>query len=602
MDSFEKKSFRRQMYANDSEVGRMKLQSVKENLYEAHTKVILHTIEMYAQKDLSQWVQTDLVEKLPTLRSSNDLKKYIDEFEKGNIGGIDITNGSAIINDFLRKEALGKARNQVQAKINVYKNKLEEADEIIESLEQRRLQVVDEKNDYEEGVDVEVENGDTDKITYDENEGDEMDISTITDKNVYLQVVSMITHVDELDNEIERQKEYKKEVEGYISQLENYKRGKQDILTNLDWKESNALNNLRRLRNAEFAHKTEHGNEISSFGKWEPDAGPLYQWAAEIINYLKVIDERYREFAIFDDYYTLKVNKEKFDNCRIYVQRQINELYVNKSNITFEFGGILYDKNDEDFNFKRLIVNMAQNWGTGIRYLTVVSNEDFPELNLFFKECLSGTDNYVDYYLYYRKIIREASLNSDYSNMNAAYFKLLYNLNPDIRDIYWRGKKYTKRYFSRKILKNLASVKDGRTLLAHLVKFNTFLGGFDLLSVCKHHLLSKVYFVGHKDDKGRQLAGKMEKAINRLAGSEKKYIANLYIETKNAISDLMFYLNDEYEFSSSILNKTCVWENITELVTFMEDANNFSSLSQMAMFINELNDSADFAVWKARFE
>ena len=38
----EKKTFTRQMYTTDSEVGKMKLQSIKENLYEATTKAVFH--------------------------------------------------------------------------------------------------------------------------------------------------------------------------------------------------------------------------------------------------------------------------------------------------------------------------------------------------------------------------------------------------------------------------------------------------------------------------------------------------------------------------------------------------------------------------------
>ena len=51
METENKRTFTRQMYANDSEVGRMKLQSVKENLYEATTKVVLYSIEMYTKKE-----------------------------------------------------------------------------------------------------------------------------------------------------------------------------------------------------------------------------------------------------------------------------------------------------------------------------------------------------------------------------------------------------------------------------------------------------------------------------------------------------------------------------------------------------------------------
>ena len=64
METTEKKSFTRQMYTADSEVGKMKLQSVKENLYEATTKAVLYSIEMYTKVSLQEWVQTGLLQKL----------------------------------------------------------------------------------------------------------------------------------------------------------------------------------------------------------------------------------------------------------------------------------------------------------------------------------------------------------------------------------------------------------------------------------------------------------------------------------------------------------------------------------------------------------
>ena len=76
-----KRTFMRQMYANDSEVGRMKLQSVKENLYEATTKVVQYSIEMYTKKDLGEWARTDL---LKNLDKANDLKRVENELKQGH--------------------------------------------------------------------------------------------------------------------------------------------------------------------------------------------------------------------------------------------------------------------------------------------------------------------------------------------------------------------------------------------------------------------------------------------------------------------------------------------------------------------------------------
>ena len=222
------------------------------------------------------------------------------------------------------------------------------------------------------------------------------------------------------------------------------KNGK-DILTKQHDSERESLENLRTLRNTVFAHKSEDQQEISLIGSWEPEAGPLYQWASEILKYIKIIESRYKAYAWFDDFYASREGKDKFDGCKVYVQKQIKELYVNRSSIVFEFAGELYDKEDEEFNFKKLIENMAISWDTGIRYLTVVTNEDLPELNVFFKECLSGTNKYVDYYLIDRNALRDSCKKKDSKDVDYLYFKLLYHLNPSMEKIYWRDKAYTKK-------------------------------------------------------------------------------------------------------------------------------------------------------------
>ncbi len=120
----EKKSFTRQMYTADSEVGKMKLQSVKENLYEATTKVVLYSVEMYTKMSLQDWVQTGLIEKLD--KANKDLKRERDELEQGHIGMFDITNGCSVINDFVRKDALDISRVELNSKIEYQKNKQKE--------------------------------------------------------------------------------------------------------------------------------------------------------------------------------------------------------------------------------------------------------------------------------------------------------------------------------------------------------------------------------------------------------------------------------------------------------------------------------------------
>ena len=104
METTEKKSFTRQMYTADSEVGKMKLQSVKENLYEATTKVVLYSIEMYTKVSLQEWVKTGLIQNFKD--ANKDLKREQVELEQGHIGMFDITNGCSVINGFVRKLAL----------------------------------------------------------------------------------------------------------------------------------------------------------------------------------------------------------------------------------------------------------------------------------------------------------------------------------------------------------------------------------------------------------------------------------------------------------------------------------------------------------------
>ena len=121
MEAVINKTFMRQMYANDSELGRTKLQVVKENLYEVTTKVVLLSIQMYAKKSLSDWVRSDLVNKMDIV--NYDLKMDRDDLELGNISSLDITNGCAILNDFLRKDTLALSRNVLSKKIEQKENK-----------------------------------------------------------------------------------------------------------------------------------------------------------------------------------------------------------------------------------------------------------------------------------------------------------------------------------------------------------------------------------------------------------------------------------------------------------------------------------------------
>lgn len=325
--------------------------------------------------------------------------------------------------------------------------------------------------------------------------------------------ITSIKDPEEIENISEELKEEKAAIEVLIKELNSLTKNGKDILTKQHDSERESLENLRTLRNTVFAHKSEDQQEISLIGSWEPEAGPLYQWASEILKYIKIIESRYKAYAWFDDFYASREGKDKFDGCKVYVQKQIKELYVNRSSIVFEFAGELYDKEDEEFNFKKLIENMAISWDTGIRYLTVVTNEDLPEMNLFFKECLSGTNKYVDYYLIDRNALRDSWKKKESRDVDYLYFKLLYHLNPSMEKIYWRDRAYTKKEFARQVLYKFIKVKNMFQFDARLKEFEKYIDGIDVRRWSEQHLLSETYFVGIDDPTGQSLAFEMENAI-----------------------------------------------------------------------------------------
>lgn len=404
----EKKTFTRQMYTTDSEVGKMKLQSIKENLYEATTKAVLYSIEMYTKMSLREWIQTGLLLKLD--KANSNLKRQKEELEQGHIGMFDITNGCSVLNDFVRKDALSISRIELQEKLKSQTLKISELEEKESVLERRKTEIeqkiereeVFEGEDLEEGGDFfninseedndlifgfesELEKEYINEYEDEEEENDERENENNSPSEVeaFAMSISHISDLEEIANIAEEIKDEKVTVQERIDNL-NKLTGRDGKLTRQHDEERERLEKLRILRNSEFAHKNEDEQEISEIGSWEPDAGPLYEWAKNILNYIKIIESRYLIYALFDEFYASKEYKDKFDSCKVYVQKQIKELYVNQSNIVFEFAGDLYDKEDDEFNFKKLIENMAISWDTGIRYLTVVTNEDLPELNIFF--------------------------------------------------------------------------------------------------------------------------------------------------------------------------------------------------------------------------
>lgn len=630
MDTTEKKTFMRQMYTADSETGRMKLQSVKENLYEATTKVVLYSIEMYTKMNLTEWVQTGLLFKLD--KANNDLKREKEELEQGHIGMFDITNGCSVINDFVRKDALALSRNELQAKIELQKTKvavLEEKEALLASRKQQlenteerpdefATDEFEEVNDFfneddggdyispeepEEGeLEEDFDDFDEDDEEYDDDEEKEPVVHS--EVELFLNRISAINELEEIANIGEELKDEKSSIDTLLKELNSLTRSGKDILTHQFNDEKESLENLRTLRNTIFAHKSEDLQEISLIGSWEPEAGPLYQWASEILKYIKVIEARYRSYAWFDDFYASKEGKDKFDGCKVYVQKQMKELYVNRSSIVFEFAGELYDKEDEEFNFKKLIENMAISWDTGIRYLTVVTNEDLPELNVFFKECLSGTNKYVDYYLLDRNALRDSCKKKDSRDVDYIYFRLLYHLNPTMEKIYWRDRAYTKKEFARQVLYKVIKVKNMFQFDARLKNFEKYIDGIDVRNWCEQHLLSDVYFAGGDDQAGQMMALEMENAIiDFCRHSENKGRTPLYRRAIKASVQLYFYMGEDYVFSYTRSNgQTLHWRSLEAACKYIENAHNFKSYAELSGFVDEMYRSDYFRIWRTQLK
>lgn len=629
METTEKKSFTRQMYTADSEVGKMKLQSVKENLYEATTKVVLYSIEMYTKVNLQEWVRTGLLQKLD--KASNDLKREKEELEQGHIGMFDITNGCYVINNFVRKDALAISRNELQAKIEIQKKKIVELDKREAVIEKRKSELeagedegeepkaddyeevndfFDEDNDGDYNAPEDIEDRDAedfyeddfeeDEDFEDEEEDEESEPVSPSELELFTIRISSIKDPEEIENISEALKEEKAAVEVLIKELNSLTKNGKDILTKQHDSERESLENLRTLRNTVFAHKSEDQQEISLIGSWKPEAGPLYQWAAEILKYIKIIESRYKAYAWFDDFYAFREGKDKFDGCKVYVQKQIKELYVNRSSIVFEFAGELYDKEDEEFNFKKLIENMAISWDTGIRYLTVVTNEDLPELNVFFKECLSGTNKYVDYYLIDRNALRDSCKKKESKDVDYLYFKLLYHLNPSMEKIYWRDRAYTKKEFARQVLYKFIKVKNMFQFDARLKDFEKYIDGIDVRRWCEQHLLSETYFVGMDDPTGQSLALEMENAIiDFCRHSENKGRMPLYRRAIKSSVQLYFYMGEDYVFSYTRSNgQTFRWRSLEDACKYIENTKRFKSYAELSGFVDEMYKSDYFKIWR----
>lgn len=596
-----KKVFTREMYTNTSELGRMKLLTVKENLYEASTKVIQYTIEMYSHKELKDWLATDLREKAAEGKAGIPLV----EVEQNKISLMDITNSITAINQFVEKKAYKAAELLIQSTINEKKKQIEECEKKEEILNEwspltsedevngDRDDIYSEKADGFEDSDEELEDDDDD-------ENGEIQIDdSLSSLNVYRKRIFEINDEDELEKERTIIGERKEKLAKEINSLRDFNTSGKNKLELQRKREKEALDNLRTLRNSVYAHKTEDEVDISDVGSWEPEAGPLYKWADEIKKYIEVIDYRYLQFALFDEFYATKEFKNKFDSCKIFVQKQINSLYVNQSSVTFEFAGELYDKEGEDYNFKKLIESMAQNWETGIRYLTVVTSEDIPEMNMFFKECLSGTNKFVDQYLINRNKLRElVGKNSD--DVDYVYFCFLYGLNPELERLYWKtDTNYSPKEFARNVLYPIIRCRHPLQLRARLEQHEKFFGDIDVVSWSKKSLLSSIYYTAHENEKGVRLSASFECAIVSFMGATGNQIYGRYKKAVRAAVLLYFYMTGEYAFWFGRKNGSPQrWLSLDDARRYMENASNFRDYSDICSLVDELSKSEYFKAWK----
>lgn len=589
-----------QMYTNDSEAGRILLQSVKENLFEATTKVILYSIEMYTKKDISEWVKSDLLSYLDNKENENnkrqlkDLSAERDLLEEGNIAKIDITNGCAVINTFVRKNALNAAYNELNQKIISENDKLEKL-KIKEQLLKERAEQIKFIKISENAKQTDVSSNEIKDASDTSSDFSYIEEEYKNEFEIFKNDISNIVDFEELEIILEKLQEEQESKDKLIKKLKSFQKNGERRLETQNKNETEALDNLRKARNIEYAHKNEDDFEISAFNEWVPEGGPLYKWASDILIYIKTIMERYRIYGQFDDFYASRERKNNFNECKIYVQKQIKNLYVNKSDIVFEFAGNLYDKSDDKYNFKKLIEDMAYNWDTGIRYLTVVTNEDMPELNIFFKECLSGTSVYVNSYLIDRNELRSTK---DPENKDYIYFKLLYHLNPAMEKIYWKGNYYSKEQFAKQIIYKFIKVRNKYQFEGRLKDFEKYLKGIDINKWCEYHLLSEIYFAGLDDINGQNYAKNMENAIIEFNKNDKSQIS-LYQNVIKSAAELYFYMSKEHNFFYTKENgRTLCWKSLKDACDYMEDAKNFSSFSELYSFINELNNSTYFTVWK----
>ncbi|WP_026522723.1 hypothetical protein [Butyrivibrio sp. VCB2001] len=600
----------RQIYNNDSEIGRMKLKTVKENLYEATTKVMQYAIEMYTHKELRDWMLTDLRQK--SEETSGKIRIPVIEIEQGSIGLMDITNCYSALNGFVISDAFTKSKELIEAKKRENKDKIAECEVMIAALQERECELKagdvtyenqdgdtrffdDKKTDDDlTGIDIDQVDNESEYV---EDDDDEEIVEEMSEMDLFRAHVKKINNINAITEQLDKTIQYKERLETEINNMVDFEaNGKAKQKEKL---ERSALDGLRILRNDAYGHRTEDEIDISEIGTWEPDPVPLLLWAEHIKYYLQVMDLRYLENALFDPYYKAKEGKDNFDSCKIFVQKQVNSLYVNQSGVSLEFAGELYDRNDPDYNFKALIRGMAVNWDTGIKYLTIVTNDDMPELNEFFKVCLSGTDKYVDSYLVNRNELRNLYRKGDKRNVDSIYFDLLYSLNPELAKIYWKGEAYSESEFARKFLYVMLRCRSPLTLRSKIEQYESEFEGLDVITWCEKHLLAETYYKTRDNEEGRKLADKVETMVISFMNAKGQQMYSRFKKTIRAVALLYFYMTKKNDYWFGRRNrKPEKWSSLEDAQRYMEDSNNFRDFTDLCTFIDETSKSEYFKQWK----
>ena len=597
------------------------LTEVKQNLYKLSVFVIRDIISMYSQVPLSEFAKDFDWDKT----SGNNNKPIVADSEKRKLlkqdppdtTPIEVTTGISIIQDTFFQDATkyapGRLHNSV---IKDLKNKIEAR---IKQITQEKDGLEKERNDISDNIKTLEEKARNVNIPENGSAVTETPESDEPSDNI-----------ESLRSRAETIKSQIKDLESVINTLDKYlyfwydrnnkkptttpngncSTNDKNQLVTISIEEWKAIDNLRTDKNDKWSHDNPINSDdsIEAFQEWKPNAMMLAKWAEDIMNCLAVVDKHYSVYSQFDSYFSKNTNKDKFDHHKIEVQRQIENLFSKNSNIILEFNGKLYEKYNENRDFDRLVTDMAENWEVGKKYLTIISHEDMPELNEFFKDCLSGTNKYLDF-VEARNQIRSAYKRKNTSEEDLSYFKMLYKLVPDLNVIYWKGTSYTEEEFAKRILHRYirSSSRNSIDTVLRTFEHNGTDLGINLYEWSENRLLSDVYFKGKGDKRGQKLARDVENAVialdNSIKGAQNVSFSQRN-ELRSVIAELYFYMIKKYSFyySSRWTGKSYEmlrWNTLDDYRSYMENMDNFANSEHSNRLFEELEMSPYFKKWEA---